>query len=438
MVGIIGAAIAGIIAAIALNASEPARTTIPDSPDPADDVPGTSNGEPDPAPSAPIIGDGEPDPPIPPVDDDIYNVISDSNPPQIRDSSLKVEKIVQGLSAPTSMAFVDERNLIVLQKNDGRAMLVANGALQDEPLATFEVERASERGLLGVAVSESDVFIYVTENAGEVRHRVYRFAWQDGTLQEKTMILDLPGTPGPNHDGGKLVIGPDGMLYAVIGDLNRDGVLQNYKDGPAPDDTSVILKVDRDGNPAANVFATEGMVAAYYAYGVRNSFGLAFDPATDALWDTENGPDGYDEINLVRPGFNSGWERVMGPMSRGSATEDDLAKLQGSYYADPAFSWQAAVGLTDIAFSGLPGEHENNIFAGDINNGMLYYFVVDDERDGLVLEGGLADMVADGGEVDVVTFGNGFGGVTDVETGPDGNLFVLSYGGSIYRISPAQ
>jgi glucose/arabinose dehydrogenase len=443
MVGIIGAAIAGIIAAIALNASEPATSTVPGTSEPADNTPSNSSS-PQPAPSSPIIDDGQPDPPSsssspPPSDNDIFNVISDSNPPQIRDQSLKVEKVAQGLSEPTSMAFVDERNLIILQKNDGRVMLVSDGALQDEPLATFQVESASERGLLGVAVNENDVFIYVTENAGEVRHRVYRFTWQDGTLLDKTMILDLPGTPGPNHDGGKIVVGPDGMLYAVIGDLNRDGVLQNYKDGPVPDDTSVILKVDRDGNPGANIFATEGNAAAYYAYGVRNSFGLAFDPVTDALWDTENGPGSYDEINLVLPGFNSGWERIMGPMSRGPATEGDLVAFEGSHYADPVFSWQSPVGLTDLAFSDLPGEYENNIFAGDINNGRLYYFAVDAERDGLVLEGGLADQVADdGGEVEAVTFGDGFGGITDIETGPDGNLFVLSYGGSVYRISPAQ
>ena len=455
------AAAVGIVAALAASAdpspgpnpSPPVTDnnnddTVPEDPAPVNNIPDSSSGSPDPAPPAPVIVDNNGDDnssgqaPLPVVDDDIFEAIPDLDLPQIRDPSLKLEMVVEGLSEPTSMAFVNERNLLVLQKNDGSVMLVVNGSLQQESLATFEVETSSERGLLGIAVNDKDVFIYATENdgGGEVRHRVYRFVWQDGgggSLVDKTMILDLPGTPGPNHDGGKMAIGSDGMLYIVIGDLNRDGTLQNYKDGPAPDDTSVILKVDRDGRPMANILAAEGKAAAYYAYGVRNSFGLAFDPVTDALWDTENGPDGYDEINVVLPGFNSGWERLMGPMSRGSITEADLVVLEGSHYADPAFSWRSSVGVTDIAFAGLPGEYENNIFAGDINNGQLYYFTVNSERNGLILAGGLEDKVADGGEVDAVTFGTGFGGITDIETGPDGTLFVLSYGdGSIYRISP--
>jgi glucose/arabinose dehydrogenase len=125
-------------------------------------------------------------------------------------------------------------------------------------------------------------------------------------------------------------------------------------------------------------------------------------------------------------------------MSRSSVTEEDLVKFEGSHYADPAFSWQSSIGVTDMAFSGLPGNYENNIFAGDINNGRLYYFAVNGDRNGVVLEGDLADKVADGGEADAVSFGTGFGGITDLETGPDGSLFVLSYGGSVYRISPAQ
>jgi glucose/arabinose dehydrogenase len=77
----------------------------------------------------------------------------------------------------------------------------------------------------------------------------------------------------------------------------------------------------------------------YYAYGIRNSFGIAFDPLTGNLWDAENGPASYDEINLVRRGFNSGWQTVMGPISRSGDTEEDLVKFPSSYYADPLLSW---------------------------------------------------------------------------------------------------
>ena len=92
----------------------------------------------------------------------------------------------------------------------------------------------------------------------------------------------------------------------------------------------------------------------YYAYGVRNSFGLAFDPLTAELWDTENGPDRNDEINLVLPGFNSGWERIMGPVGRDAEGTGDLVQFPGSHYADPKFSWFNPVGLTAIVFMKSP------------------------------------------------------------------------------------
>ena len=116
-----------------------------------------------------------------------------------------------------------------------------------------------------------------------------------------------------------MTFGPDGKPYVVIGDLNRDGQLQNFSNGPVPDDTGVILRINDDGN-----------LAKYFAYGVRNSFGLAFDPLTLGLWDTENGPGSYDEVNLVQPGFNSGWERIMGPVIRDTEGTSDFVNFPGS------------------------------------------------------------------------------------------------------------
>jgi glucose/arabinose dehydrogenase len=308
---------------------------------------------------------------------------------------------------------------------------------------------------LGIAVAEElnateskTVFLYYTEEDGEVRNRVYKYDYSaDGNLSGGTLILDLPGTPGPNHDGGKLVIGPDGFLYAVIGDLNRNGMLQNRAEGPEPDATGVILRVDFSGHGATdNPLSHEDdqineSLRKYFAYGVRNSFGLDFDPVTGILWDTENGPSGYDEINIVYPGLNSGWEQIMGPIERTSADESDLVSFNGSHYRDPAFSWRSAQGITDIEFfnSTIFGEeYSNNIFVGDINNGNLYYFRVNEARDGISTDSaGLTDLVADDdNELEEVTFGSGFNGITDIETGPDGYLYVLSFGGSLYRIVP--
>ena len=115
----------------------------------------------------------------------------------------------------------------------------------------------------------------------------------------------------------------------MIGDLNRNGKLQNFPAGHTSDDTSVILRLNPDGSVPTNnpFFSQGGKRAKYYAYGVRNSFGLAFDPLTSgsgALWMTENGPNVFDEINRVRAGFNSGWEQIMGPNSRDPQGTGDL------------------------------------------------------------------------------------------------------------------
>ena len=95
--------------------------------------------------------------------------------------------------------------------------------------------------------------------------------------------------------------------------------------------------------------------------------------------------------------------------------------------------------MTDIEFldSDTLGAYSNNVFVGDINGGFLYYFAVNEARDGLVLEGNLSDLVGDGDEGFEVALGSGFNGITDIETGPGGYLYVLSFNGSVYCLVPA-
>ena len=410
--------------------------------------------------------------------------------------TLKIEDFVAPhlLSSPTSMAFIDSNNLIVLEKN-GHIRLVSDGILQKTPVLTEPVDNASERGLLGIAILKEDnsffnksiiaaagknsptpidrraakatkVFLYLTESNGgkeQLRNRIYRYDWDNKKhlLLHPKMILDVSALPGPNHNGGKLVIGPDHYLYAVIGNVNAgDSILQNDKHGRGPHDTSVIFRIDpNNGSPGPNNplssldnnGTTNKVLSKYYAYGIRNSFGLTFDPITGNLWDTENGESSYDEINLVKPGFNSGWQQVMGPISRSNITVRDLVNLPGSHYSDPAFSWLTTIGVTDIEFlksSKLGNRYANNIFVGDINNGILYYFELNKDRTGLRFDynGGYdnneaalaSDPVADDkAKISTITFGTDFAGITDIKTGPDGFLYILSYfNGCIYRIVP--
>jgi aldose sugar dehydrogenase len=376
--------------------------------------------------------------------------------PSINDAALSVEPVVEGLSSPTSMIFLDDNDILVLER-DGQVRHVADGVLQEQPVLQIPVNAENERGLLGIAISNSsnsaspntfNIFLYYTEG-DPLRNRIYKYQWNGETLINPALILDLPADPGPNHNGGKIVIGQDGYLYAVIGDLNHDGQLQNFPNGPPPDDTGSIFRINpKDGSAAPdNPFtgSEDDVLSKYYAYGVRNSFGLDFDPLTGNLWDTENGPASFDEINLVRPGFNSGWQSVMGPISLSGDTEDDLVNFPGSQYADPKFSWAESVAPTDIEFfssSNLGARYTNNIFVGDITNGNLYFFEVNENRDGISLDttqqqSGLSDFVVNSeDELSAIIFGSSFGGITDIETGPDESLYILSYDeGIIYKIS---
>ncbi len=403
----------------------------------------------------------------------------------LSDPNLSVTTVVGGqLATPTAMAFVGPDDFLVLEKA-GSVRRVKNGVLQATPVLSVPVSTASERGLLGIAVngeSPRKVFLYYTEalvqDGAPLGNRVYRYIWNatSGLLENPLLILDLPSSPGPNHNGGTLLLGPAGeapgvgdgaLLYVVIGDLNRNGQLQNNGAGAIPDDTSVILRVRQDGTPApGNPFtpycagsttqtcSSDGAcggnapcvlkVAKYYAYGVRNCFGLALDPMTGRVWDTENGPNSYDEVNLVAPGFNSGWNKLMGPDSLDPEGLADLWNLPGagSIYSDPEFSWFTTIAPTALTLpvgSSLGSAYDGKLIVGDFNTGRLRAFPLNPARNAFDLSAipGLADAVADpASEDEPLKLGSGFGGISDLKVGPDAALYVVSLGdGSVFRIT---
>jgi glucose/arabinose dehydrogenase len=389
--------------------------------------------------------------------------------PTLHDDTLAIELIAQGLNSPTSMRFLDDSTLLVLEKNEGRVRVISDGKLLQESAIEVEVATGAEQGMLGIATSNggnnnntsSPVFLYLTKRNFQENSRnvvcKYLYDENEKKLENRTVVLDLPGEPGPFHNGGKITIGPkDGHMYVVIGDVSAGGgMLDNQIPGKPPDDKSVILRVDRDtgdavqDNPFYNKYTSEmKKLQRYYAYGIRNSFGMDSDPVTGKLWITENGDDVYDEINIVEPGFNSGWHKIMGPIERTNMTvENDLVIFDGAAkYQDPVFSWYTPVGVTDIEFfnsTRLGDKYYDNLFVGDINYGNLYFFEVNDERTGVTFQDPrLFDLVADpvkegeDSELSSLVLGQGFGRITDIETGPDGFLYVLTYeDGKIYRIT---
>jgi aldose sugar dehydrogenase len=370
--------------------------------------------------------------------------------PTIKDLNLKVETVATGLALPTTMAFIGPNDILVLEKNKGTVQRIINGQMLAEPLLRINVSSEVERGMLGIATSQdnqtgkSKVFLYYTESEGgePVASRLYRYELTNEKLVNPVLLLDLPAVPGPRHNAGNIMIGPDNNLYVSVGDL--DGHItsaQNVKGASGLDGSSAILKITQDGQAVGQgILGESGISKKYYAYGLRNSFGMDFDPVTGKLWDTENGASYGDEINFIEPGFNSGWLQVQG-MAPDNFNIEDLENFQGKgNYSDPEFVWTDTVGPTAIKFFGsdrLGNQYKNDIFVSDITQGNIYHFDLIGNRTNLILDGLLADKRSNNStENQDIIFGEGFGGISDLEVGPyDGYLYVVSLGhGNIYRI----
>jgi aldose sugar dehydrogenase len=404
----------------------------------------------------------------------------DGIPSIISDPALKVEEVVRGLDLPTTMAFLGDNDILVLEKDKGTVQRIVNGKMLPEPLLDVNVATSVERCMCGIAVSQSSsssssgtglttttyVFLYYTEaeltdsedvieGKAPLGNRLYRYELVNNKLINPVLLLDLPAVPGPRHNGGAIMIGPDNNLYVPIGDVDGTGKgeasetkAQNYVDGVEPDGRSGILRITQDGQPvdsssSSSILGNTHPLNLYYAYGIRNSFGFDFDPVTGNIWDTENGPGNSDEINLVEPGFNSGWQEVQGMASFENYFDaNDLVDFEGKgRYSDPELVWMDTEGPTAAKFlvsDKLGTQYKNDLFVADVHNGRIYHFDLNEDRTELVLEGPLADKIIDTPSIEEfsnIIFGEGFGGITDLEVGSDGYLYVVSIGqGAIYRI----
>jgi aldose sugar dehydrogenase len=396
----------------------------------------------------------------------ITSMSSATGQPLMKDPNLRAEIVYEGIDFPTSMAFLGPDDIAVLEKNTGTIKRIVNGNMLSEPLIDLEVANENERGLLGIAIAKNNdepnyVFVYLTEaeegdGSDPVSNRLYRYDLKHDKLENARLLLELPVEPGPKHNGGIVTIGPDNNLYVIIGDVsgetagNSKTQAQNYDDGPEPDGRAGILRITQDGEVVGDgLLGDERPLNLYYAYGIRNSFGMDFDPLTGNLWDTENGPEYGDEINLVEPGFNSGYEIVKGK-STDDFDVDELIDFGGKgKYSEPEFSWgteeqKYTVAPTALKFlnsNKLGEEYENDMFVGDANNGNIYHFDLNDERTGLLMKGSLEDNLATNlAQLEDIILGREFGGITDLQVGPDGYLYVLCQlerdQGAILKIYP--
>ena len=469
---------------------------------------------------------------------------ADTSPLQVLDPNLQVTTVLNsGITQPIGIVFLGQNDFLVLEKASGRVKRVINGIVQAAPVLDLSVNSNSERGLLSLVLHPefpATPWVYVrwTESSTGadsavntavplLGNRVDRFIWNGSTLTfDRNIIalralqtdnIEVPGHPGTNnaapagnHNGGVMRFGPDGKLYIFMGDQGRRGWLQNLPNGPfesepfvddtfggpAPDDahlSGVILRLNDDGSaPVDNPFytvgaATGGQVGAnlqkIFSYGHRNGFGMAFDPYSGFLWETENGDDSFSELNRVEAGMNGGWIQMAGPQHRcfdfkdlevnefGGALQqvrfpptrlanspgtarNGLFMLPGATYSDPELSWKyesGPAGTTFVTGSALGAENDGTLWIGSSrafsqvggSGGSLFRINLSRNRmkvdvsDPRLAEG-VADNLAkfDPTESESLIIGTGFGTTPSIEQGPDGNLYVVSItDGAIYKIS---
>jgi aldose sugar dehydrogenase len=417
------------------------------------------------------------------------------------DPNLKIELVASGLDFPTTMAFLGPDDFLILEKNTGNVKRFVNGTQVEKPLLHVNTNIKDERGLLGIAISEkkknfydnpffienkkltNNVFLYYIECKAKnlnCENRIYKYDLdnKNNVLVNPKLLVGVPSFPDPSHIGGIIDIGPDENLYVTVGNFQNTiptmiykTKTQNYEDGEPVDGRAGILRLTQDGYPVLHpngtgIFGKKYPLNVYYAYGIRNSFGIDFDPVTGKLWDTENGPQFGDEINMVEPGFNSGSDRIygiweaneFGDISKNKKGEAvpvgnnpaHLVDFDGKgHYNPPEFIWVKTIAPTALLFldsDKLGSNYKNDMFVGSADGGRIFHFDLNDKRDGLVLKGNLTDKIAyDKTEFGDILFAEGFVIITDIKQGPDGYPYIVSglkqsktaKFGAVFRIVPA-
>ena len=419
------------------------------------------------------------------------------------DPNFEAELVVKGLKRPTGMVFIDNDDILVSEKQGKVQRIVGDHILPHPALdITSIVNSTGERGLLGIAVSQPinngknggqnkdfNIYLFFTKIASNnmsdnvncglrkceplkiTMNSLYRYKFNEGQLTDPKLLINVPlySNYSIQHIGGALTVGPDKKIYFTTG----DGRGCEYFEDCGSKAFNISQENESKGIGGIYVLnhnsETHGynegssIVLGQYAYGIRNSFGLDFDPVTGNLWDTENGPTFGDEINLVKPGFNSGWPKIQGKWTITNSTQlidnPPPGLPKGHYYSEtprtptvftegkyskPEFTWNQTVGVTSIKFfhsDKFGNDYKNDIFVGTYKRGLIYHFNLDKNRDQLLLKEPLADRVANNqSELHDALFVQGLapGGITDLEVGPDGYLYVLTYGTNpgIYRIVP--
>ena len=321
---------------------------------------------------------------------------------------LRVETVVAGLDTPWDLAWGPDGQIWVTERG-GRVSRVNPASGQRSTAGQIpDVEESGESGLMGIAFHPdfgAQPYVYLTHSyrqSGSLRNRLVRVRWDGQTLGTPEVLLaNIPGAG--IHDGSRLAIGPDRLLYMTTGDASNADLAQ--------DRTSLagkILRLTLSGQPApGNPFGT-----AIYSFGHRNPQGLVFHPTTGALYSTEHGPGDNDEINRIVTGRNFGWPTVHG------ACDDDIgserAFCQANNVVEPLTMWTPTIAPAgaDFYLGDLIPQWKGSLLFVALKGTALYRLT----------------LSADGQQVTAreALYEGAYGRLRDVLVAPDGAVYIAT------------
>lgn len=340
---------------------------------------------------------------------------------ELKKDGFKVSEFLRGLNVVITLEFSPDGRLFMLEKNSGLVRVVKDGKLLDEPWAKLNVDPVGERGLLGIAFDPNfteNKFVYFYYSVpNSLNNRVVRLEDKDAVGVYETLVLEIPDhVRATNHNGGNIKFGPDSLLYLTTGD--GGGQPRRGTPGRSQDDTNLlgkILRVDVTGDLPVKYEKPSDL---FFAKGLRNSFDFAFNPGNNELYATENGPIGYDEINLIKENGNYGW-----PYEKGRNISNK--------FTNPLWDFGIrSVSPTGIVFypdgGNFPDKYKGNMFVVDYNFGRLYR---------IKLSGKAMDMIA---KKDFKIWyknlsGDGSAKLSDITVGPNGSLYCAAFT-KVYKI----
>ena len=262
---------------------------------------------------------------------------------------LQVETVAKGLRTVWDMVWAPDGEMWISERG-GRISRVDVGSGRVTVVGEVAVTEVSESGLMGLALHPdfpSTPLVYAVHSYrgdGGIRNRLVRMSYREGRLGPPETLLDGLGGAG-NHNGSRLAVGPDRLLYMTMGDAGDRDRAQDQRSL-----SGKILRLTLDGKPApGNPFGNE-----VWSWGHRNPQGLVFQPGTGALYASEHGPDSDDEINRIERGRNYGWPEVAGFCDR----QEERRFCQANGVVEPVQAWTPTVGISGADF-----------YAGDLISG---------------------------------------------------------------------